>query len=955
MRDERHEADELSELIDRVVLHGAEAIGVESSLDEETLALVSDLRTMARATPMREGFARDLEERLRAQPAPQTSRRWSPLAWRRWATEKINDLQGGNAMNRHRVKRWALATGGAAVLLVALLVGSILWEGPSQHKLPPLPLLSSMPALAQEWNPQRPFGPLGDVELVLEAELPEGPDAVPVYQQTSNTLPSTPEEALAWAEQFDLPNPQVYHDVRDPGNLIVIASDGQTLSFNANAPTASSYGRGVNPFFVWRAGDPDTPPPLSFEAACDIAIAFLEAHDLLPDAYQVEEAGGMAPPGVESPPIRHVLVRPLLDGYLVEGHDAEMRVMIGPDGMVYSVWLSPLTFTRGETYPLRSAQAAFEALRTGDIKGPFRLSIDWHAPPEAVAEATQTTYHRPEPATYQAGDAVTVRGSVQLLRAVATGEIRASLFNNDGTFELTGPALEKMAAELGYNEVVVQGTVQAELGPRRWRLAVSNWAIELPPQTERFVGRIAVEDDAAFLVTDDGARYRLPALPEGLSAGDQAAVYAEVVPSEGDEPPALRWFGIESPPATRQHVGGSSESVSVVVVEVPVEEEVIEAAPGPVPVDKVIVGALYFEDGGPVLETPEGQRFRVVGLPDELNDGRDGRVIAVRGQVTPPAEAGDLPTLVWEAEEPVPEPAELHQEIEIVSEQVEVAPSAGYEPPVSPYQIGDEVELEGMVGATVYVNGDERRIRAWFMSSLGLDYDLSYRLSGPPDLLEELAQYDRLHLCLRARVILDEDSPLDQGLAVISFEKVWPEEKVQGFLGTIGVETLEGREVAIFTDKESGQRYVLFHSLSEHFDPQFWYRRYAEEDYKRHKQLFLTGVVRPDQTFAGLPVIEEAGTRAGSEVDAASSADQLPLEVPQVLDESGSRLKGRAIIDRVELAYYAPPGALGERPGTEMQPEFSLVQPVWVFHGRSEDGLATFRAYVQAVADDYLR
>jgi hypothetical protein len=38
-----------------------------------------------------------------------------------------------------------------------------------------------------------------------------------------------------------------------------------------------------------------------------------------------------------------------------------------------------------------------------------------------------------------------------------------------------------------------------------------------------------------------------------------------------------------------------------------------------------------------------------------------------------------------------------------------------------------------------------------------------------------------------------------------------------------------------------------------------------------------------------------------------------------------------------------------------LHPEFSLVQPVWVFHGHSEDGRATFRAYVQAVADDYLR
>ncbi len=104
MNDERYEADELSELIDRVVLHGAEAIGVESSLDEETVALASDLRAMAGATPMREGFARGLEKRLRAQPAAQTSRRRSPLAWRHWVTQKINDLRGGST---RRPFRWA--------------------------------------------------------------------------------------------------------------------------------------------------------------------------------------------------------------------------------------------------------------------------------------------------------------------------------------------------------------------------------------------------------------------------------------------------------------------------------------------------------------------------------------------------------------------------------------------------------------------------------------------------------------------------------------------------------------------------------------------------------------------------------------------------------------------------------------------------------------------------------
>ena len=104
MNDERYEADELSELIDRMVLHGAEAIGVKSSLDKEMIALASDLRAMAGATPMREGFARGLEKRLRAQPAAQTSRRRSPLAWRHWVTQKINYLRGGST---RRPFRWA--------------------------------------------------------------------------------------------------------------------------------------------------------------------------------------------------------------------------------------------------------------------------------------------------------------------------------------------------------------------------------------------------------------------------------------------------------------------------------------------------------------------------------------------------------------------------------------------------------------------------------------------------------------------------------------------------------------------------------------------------------------------------------------------------------------------------------------------------------------------------------
>ena len=874
MNDERYEADELSELIDRVVLHGAEAIGVESSLDEETVVLVSDLRAIARATPMREGFARELQKRLGAQTMAQTRRRRSPLAWRRWATEKINDLRGGNAMNRqggsamnrHKVRQWALATGGAAVLLVALLVGGILWEGPSQQELPLLPLLSSMPALAQEWNPQRPFGPLGDVELVLETELPEGPAEAPVYRVTAEPVPSTREGALSWAERFGLSKPRVYRDPSDPDTLTVIGSGGQRLVIRWMPFAEVFYSRGD--FLVGWPRWPQGAEPPSFEVAKEAAIAFLRDHGLLPEAYWVEEPDYGAPLDVERPPIRHLRVMPKIDGRPVEGHGSEMNITVGRDGQVLYASLRQMAFEQADVYPLKSAREAFEELRTGDHKGPFRLSIEWRFPSEP--EPPVTRYMRERPA-YAMGEEVAIRGHVQLLQEVGGDDIRATLSGPDGLFELSGPCLAEMT-DVGFAEVEVQGTIEEKLGSRGWRLAVKGWEKAPPRQVDHFLVAAESVGETVIVKTEDGTRYRLLDPPTDLYQGQPLAVYAEVVPAEGGDLPGLRWFGIESPPATYEYAV-SSESVSV---EVAVEKEVIEPAPPP--------GEGHLEGGG---------------VSDE--------VAALR-----------------------------------------VEP--GSEPPQYPHKVGDEVEIEGMISAVIYTDGMHRKVEARLLAGLGPIYERHYQLSGSPELLEKLAQCDRLHLRVKGRIVAEGEYPQGQTLEVESFEKIWPDEKVWGYLGTIGIETLDGKEVAVFTDDETGQRYVLLHSLTPHF---------TRHDYHwtQNKRLYLQGVERPDLTYAGLPVIEEAGAQAGSRVDAATSADQLPLEHPQVVDERTmpKRMKGKAIIERVELAYYAPPGALGERPGAEVRPEFSLVQPVWVFHGHSEDGQATFVAYVQAVADDYLR
>jgi hypothetical protein len=102
-----------------------------------------------------------------------------------------------------------------------------------------------------------------------------------------------------------------------------------------------------------------------------------------------------------------------------------------------------------------------------------------------------------------------------------------------------------------------------------------------------------------------------------------------------------------------------------------------------------------------------------------------------------------------------------------------------------------------------------------------------------------------------------------------------------------------------------------------------------------------------------------------SRTDAANSADEIPLEVPRVVDESHTfrgpfpGLEGALVVDRVELAYYYKPTApypATAPDGTPLTPEplEQIVQPVWVFSGHDEEDTVRFTAYVQAAVDDLM-
>src|SRR5690606_963724 len=131
--------------------------------------------------------------------------------------------------------------------------------------------------------------------------------------------------------------------------------------------------------------------------------------------------------------------------------------------------------------------------------------------------------------------------------------------------------------------------------------------------------------------------------------------------------------------------------------------------------------------------------------------------------------------------------------------------------------------------------------------------------------LEEIAGHYFLHLAVRGTIVENELG--GQALQVESFERVWPEEEVQAFLGRKNVETVEGREVTIFTDETTGERFVTY----LHPTPPS-----PEQDDERRS--LVTGAIHPAATFGGLRLLEVLSERSGGLVDQMESPDEIPVE-----------------------------------------------------------------------------
>ncbi|MFW6097165.1 MAG: hypothetical protein ACOC9Z_03770, partial [Chloroflexota bacterium] len=402
--------------------------------------------------------------------------------------------------------------------------------------------------------------------------------------------------------------------------------------------------------------------------------------------------------------------------------------------------------------------------------------------------------------------------------------------------------------------------------------------------------------------------------------------------------------------------GGGEVEVQGIIVDVhangtPVLEveswQPAEPAAGP---SSCVTGEFAREDDRALLQSDDGDTFDLGAVDSDLTGGErievcaesfeEGQAVTWNQIVSPPsaevaqasggggASSGTVVEAVEVTRVITSESSEGGTESQ-VAEQI----MPGDAETSSPYAIGDAIEVTGSVGDFLRREGED------VVPYLGLSIDhdddpftppLYYPLYGDREVLMALSEYNRLYVDIQGTVIeaTGEMRGLDgQAILVEAFEPSGESQEIQSFLGHLERETLEGREVFVLVERESGDRYVLNQDLRmmEDIEGAFW----------------AAGVIHPSAEVAGLPVLEVVSSRSGGDVETAESAAEFQREeAMQVLEEGppsppsrGAGLPETMIIERVELAYsYDNPAA------TEAQ----TFTPTWLFRGRSPDGTTTF-------------
>lgn len=723
---------------------------------------------------------------------------------------------------------------------------------------------------------------IGDTTITLEADLTADPGEVPLYRVQAEPVPTTPEEALAWAQNFGLPDPEVFRSAneRDP-SLYVLGSDGQRLSFQNDIGISEI-------FYTNLVASTSNGDPIPFDEAANIAVTFLRAHNLLPDDYQVEPALG------NSGSVQQVVVQPRVEGGIISGDssNATLRLAVSADGQVIRASLGQLILEPAGTTTVISAQQAYDELLNGqNVQGSTYSTI-------TPGGEMVRVYQPPKP-TWETGQAVDVIGYLDVMINVQTGEPRLTLITADqNIFQLTGRSVDELDGTQGqWGTVHVQGTITAQTDQNIWQVAVDEWEIAPPVIGSCLTGSLTETGETAQFQSDDGVAYTLPDAPEEIAVGEHMQVCLSASAEPGD---ALAWVNIQIPPP-----GEGPPPGGVVTEQVAVAVEPETSSGG--------------GSGGIVTEQVVAVEVTRVVTQNIGEEGGSG----TSGEAAPQAE-----------------------------------PTAVFIEPSSPYEIGDEVTLTGIVQLYRIVAEDgTERLEATFANDGDqgeATYPFTYPLLADQDLLAEMAEFSSLHVRVYGRVVAAPDTNMfmmpngEQAVEVDSFDRPWPEERMERFLGHLSLEEVDGQQVLVFTDHATDQQYVI---SPTDVPPEV----YEHEVAQQADQILLTGIVHPVNTFGGLPLLERRGTSSSQEITQATDVSEIPLDENDAIpvineadmlrrDGLGGIVRGDVVIERVELVYAYQPQPTPADGTAEPQ----VLEPVWAFYGRSADGFEQFIIHVRA-------
>ncbi|MCA9873391.1 MAG: hypothetical protein KC441_07040 [Anaerolineales bacterium] len=793
--------------------------------------------------------------------------------------------------------------------LVLKFVPRLLWVGAAAAAV--LLLVWGLPQLLQQQAGPEPVVQQPDITTGVVPEvvgddtfaLPQSPAQLPVYQIQLEPLPDSETAVLQWAQEFGLPDPQLFVDPRRPEGSAFIArsQDGQTITFAPPAAGGIQYQAG--PFQAASGA------PVPFAEAAATAQDFLRQHGMEEQMGTAVSENEMQRP-YPGYPLRYVQFSPATGSYplVTDWLSPGAVVAVGPVGQVQSASFFPATVQSQTTADIIPAQEVYDAFVSGDLQ-PFRLNTQG---PNPFEEDLPYQVFSPPPAQHAVGDEIQVFGWVEALMSGDGGQKMATLYDGarDTAYELSGPQLDAFFAALSEAPMVttytVQGEITAQTGDHTWQVAIAAWEPGEPAYSSvsRYmcqVGAFSREAEESWFVDEaTNGRYLLPDAPDALQEGERIEVCApEFPPTEAP----IRWDSITVPPASEAVTGPAAGPASINQIQTAVDSPLLSRTADAEPT----AGAVPLPDSG---------------YPGAAN-------------------AYPVPASSY------PAPAQSYPSLTAV-ESIPTGDKV-------PFEIGATADITGVLDATYFVQPDATRRLELVISlpdAAGL-MGSGFPVIGDDAALKEAAEaYHGRFAHLTARVVTlppETYGPDRTGFELISAQPAWTETAVKNYLGQIATEVIDGTDAVLFTDEATHQKYVVA------WDDQ----RYFDGDYaSAQSKILVQGIVMPGKTLGGLPLMWVKGSSTGVDVDQAANAEAFPSPLePDVVQSppfSGLEAPSQLIIERMTLVYFFDPAYEQMPPGQSGQQSLAAAQylkPAWAIYGRIPTTNESFAAYFNAVKE----